>query len=205
MRFSFILSLLLLVSCATTMPGQEVGTGSNDISVTIKRDPVYSNDVIQMYQLALKNNTDSWMELPGSTLTGGDEVEVLVGERIESWLEACLIEKNVNDYNTALVLGAVAVGGATVAGVSQHQPTASTGAIVALGSISILAVKDYQKAKNKVDFQRAFPEKHVFQKTMIPPKKVVQRWILVENRKKESFTLTLAPGVGVTVDGSKSY
>lgn len=187
------------------MPGQDVSTGSDDIAVTVKRDPTFSNEMIQMYQLSIKNKTNEWLELDGVKIVGGKEIDVLVGNRIESWVESCILEKKVSDYNTALVLGAMAVGGAVVAGSTSHQQTGSVGAIVALGSISALAVKDYQNAKNRAEFQKAFPEKHIFQNTVIPPGRVIQRWILVENRKKEDFKLTLGDGVGVTIEGLKSY
>lgn len=201
---SIVLSFML-VSCASMMPGQDVSTGSSDIDVAIKRDPIFSNELIQMYQLSIKNKTNEWLELDGVKIIGGKEVDVLVGNRIESWVEACILEKKVSDYNTALVLGAMAVGGAVVASSTSHQQTGSVGAIVALGSISALAVKDYQNAKNKVEFQKAFPEKHIFQNSVIPPGKVIQRWILVENRKQEDFKLSLGDGVGVTIEGKKSY
>jgi hypothetical protein len=187
------------------MPGQDVSTGSGDIAVAVKRDPTFSNEIIQMYQLSIKNKTNDWLELDGAKLTAGKEVEVLVGDHIESWVEACALEKKVTDYNLSLVLGAVAVGGAAVAGASNHQQTSNTGAIVALGSIGALAVRDYQRSKNKVDFQKAFPEKHIFRTSMLPPGKVVQRWILVENRKQEDFTLSFSDGVAVTIEGKKSY
>lgn len=206
MRILFLLALsLFLFSCASTMPGQNVSTGSNEIAVTIKKDSTFSNEIVQMYQFSIKNNSMDWIELDGAKLSAGNQVLVLVGENIESWIEACMLEKKVSDYNTQLVLGAIAVGGAVVAGGSSHQQTSSAGAIVALGAISGMAIKDYQKAKNRVDFQKAFPEKHIFQNTIIPPGKVVQRWILVENRKKENFTLNFGEGINVTVEGSKSY
>lgn len=206
MRILSILALcLFFVSCATTMPGQDVPTGSDDISVTIKKDPDFSNENIQMYQLSINNRTTDWLELDGAKLSAGKDVSVLVGGYIDSWIEACILQKKVSDYNTQLVLGAIAVGGAVVASSSSHQQTSQVGAIFALGSISALAVKDYQRSKNKADFQKAFPEKHIFQNTLIPPGKVVQRWILVENRMKENFTLSFGEGVSVNIEGAKSY
>lgn len=187
------------------MPGEKAETGSADISVTVKKDSTFSNEVIQMYQLSIQNNTSQWLELEGAKLTAGKNVEVLVGDFVDSWIEACMIEKKVTDYNISLVLGAVAVSGAVVAGASSHQETSSVAAIVALGSISGLAVRDYQKAKSKIDFQKAFPEKHLFRNSVIPPKKVVQRWILVENRKAENFTLTFNEGIAVNIVGKNRY
>lgn len=80
MRILSILALcLFFVSCATTMPGQDVPTGSDDISVTIKKDPDFSNENIQMYQLSINNRTTDWLELDGAKLSAGKDVSVLVG------------------------------------------------------------------------------------------------------------------------------
>lgn len=192
MRSALIgLTLLLLASCATTMPGKNLSTGNAKITATIAQNSTFSNERIQMYQFSLKNNSDTWVELEGATLLASKNVSVLVGDRISSWTEACTLEKNVSDYNTALVLGSLAIGGAVVAGSSNHSQTANTGAVIALGSISAMAVRDYQNSKNKIEFQRAFPDKHIFQPVVIPPQKVIQRWILIENPAGESFKLNL--------------
>lgn len=201
MRSALIgLTLLFLASCATTMPGQKLSTGNTKITATIAQNSNFSNERIQMYQFSLKNNSDVWVELEGATLLAGKNVSVLVGDRISSWTEACTLEKNVSDYNTALVLGSLAIGGAVVAGSSNHSQTANTGAVIALGSISAMAVRDYQNSKNKIEFQRAFPDKHIFQPVVIPPQKVIQRWILIENPSGESFKLNLKNKAGDKIE-----
>ncbi|HXH74991.1 MAG TPA: hypothetical protein VNJ08_08500 [Bacteriovoracaceae bacterium] len=60
-----------------------------------------------------------------------------------------------------------------------------------MGSITALAVKGFQDSKKKAEFQQAFPDKHIFQKIVIPPGKVIQRWILVQNPEEEPFSLKL--------------
>lgn len=191
MKLVSLIALLFLYSCASTMPGKDIDTGSQKLSGSIEQDMTFSDHNIQMYQFSLKNNTDQWLEFDGATLKGSTNISVLVGDRIASWIEACTIEKKVSDYNMNLLLGSLALGGAVVAGGSSHQQTSQVGAIVALGSISAAAVRDYQSSKKKAEFQKAFPEKHIFQPVVIPPGKVIQRWILVENRSAESFELHL--------------
>lgn len=201
MKLISLLALFLLCSCASTMPGKDVDTGSEKVSASIEADMTFTDQNIQMYQFSLKNNTDQWLEYDGATLNGSNNISVLVGDRIASWIEACTLEKKVSDYNMNLLLGSLAIGGAVVAGSSSHQETAQIGAIVSLGSISGLAVRDFQKSKKKVEFQKAFPEKHIFQPVVIPPGKVIQRWILVENRKGESFELRMGDQIKIKVKG----
>lgn len=204
----FILLLpLILTSCASTMPGIETNTGSKNISATIEKNEVFSNEMIQMFQYSIKNNTGNWIELEGATLGANTDVNVLVGERITSWIEACELEKKVSDYNTAMVLGAIAVTGAVVAGSSQHQQTSNTGAVIALGSITAMGVRDFQNSKNKVDFQKAFPKRHIFQPFSLPPFKVIQRWIIVENPTGKPFELKIksVSGEQVSISTMGSY
>ncbi len=201
MKIRSLLVLLFLCSCASTMPGKDIDTGSKKVSASIEADSTFSDKNIQMYQFSLKNNTDQWLEYDGATLNGSKNISVLVGDRITSWIEACTLEKKVSDYNLNLVLGSLAIGGAVVAGSSSHQETAQIGAIVSLGSISGMVVKDFQKSKKKAEFQKAFPERHIFQPVVIPPRKVIQRWILVENRNGESFELRMGDNIKLKVKG----
>lgn len=192
MQQSILLILVvILASCASTMPGSELSTGSDRVSATIAINSTLSNERIQTHQFSIKNNTNEWLEFDGAKMTGGKGVEVLVGERISAWTEACTLEKKVSDYNLNLFLGSMAVAGAAVAGGSQHQQTATTGAVIALGSITAMGVRDYQRSKHKAEFQKAFPEKHIFQPFVVPPKKVIQRWIMVENPSRVAFQLDL--------------
>jgi hypothetical protein len=198
MKSMRLLVLMLLASCASTTPGDKVNTGSEDLYVSLKLDPGYSNNRIQMYQLSVKNNTSDWMEFEGALLDSDSEIAVLVGNRVPAWFEACDLERKVSEYNTNLLLGSLAVGGAVLASSTQHAPTGRIGAITALGSISAIGVREFQNSKERVDFQQAFPQTHIFRPFVVPPKKVVQRWILVENPKKNPFALKLANKEGQT-------
>ncbi len=185
----FILASALLYSCASTMPGHQINTGSQAITATVTEDDVLSDNRIKMLQISLKNETDDWLEFDGALLEEGKNIEVLVGGRITAWIDARMIEKKVSDYNWSLALSTLTLGGAAVAGASQHQRTAETGAIVSLGAVTGLAVMGFQDTKRRVDFQSAFPERHIFRPFIIPPRKVIQRWILLDNKNDETIVL----------------
>jgi hypothetical protein len=186
---NFLFITFFISSCASTMPGKRVDSGSPSITATVEEDNVLSDKRIKMLQISLKNETDDWLEFDGATLEEGKNIEVLVGDRIAAWIDAQMLERRVSDYNWNLALATVAVGGAVVTGASQHQPTAEVGALVAIGALSGSVIMDFQDSKRRTEFQRAFPDRHIFRPFVIPPRKVIQRWILLENKKEETVTI----------------
>jgi len=187
---------LLLVSCATTTPGTTVDTGNAKVSATVAPDKTFSNERFQLYQVSFKNLTDEWLEYDGGMITDNSSIMVLVGDKLASWIEACTLEQKVSEHNTRLALGVIAAAGAAVAVGSNHSQTAGSGAIVALGAVSAGAVMDYQRTLKRIEFQRAFPDRHLFKAFAIPPRKVVQRWILIENPKNEYLKLSFQGKTG---------
>lgn len=187
----FLMFVFLLTSCASTMPGKSVGINNSFISATIKENPDYSNENIKMYQLSIKNSSTEWVSIDSTVLGSAPTAKVLLGDKISSWIEACALEKKVSDYNTALLLGAAAVAGSAVMATSRNDTTAVIGASVALGAIGVAGAKDLMESKNKAEFQASFPDGHIFRSFLIPPKKVIQRWILIENPNKEKPVMTL--------------
>lgn len=195
-----LLSFLLLTSCATTMPGKELNINSKYLGATLSENTAYSSDEIKMYQVSVKNLTNEWIEID-SAIIGKNIVsaKILMGDRISSWIEASTLENRVSDYNTQLFLGALAATGAVVGVTSKSSTTSAVGFSVSLGSIAASGVKDIMESKNKAEFQATFPEGHILRPFVIPPKKVIQRWIIVENPKKEDVLMTLiskSAGVG---------
>lgn len=175
-----LISLFLLISCASTMPGHDVKSNHKTITATFEENLDFSTERIHMLQFSIMNKTDKWIEFTGANINSTEQVEVLVGNKIKSWIEACTLEKEVSDYNLNLLIGTMAVGGAVVAGSSSHTKTSNTGALIALGSITALGVNEIMNSKNKNELTDALPEKHVFQPFSVPPHKVIQRWILIE-------------------------
>lgn len=175
-----LISLLLLVSCASTMPGHDIKSNHKTITASFEENLDFSNERIHLLQFSIMNKTDKWVEFTGANINSTDQIEILVGNKINSWIEACTLEKQVSDYNLNMILGTVALAGAVVAGSSSHQQTSATALAISLGSVSVMAVNDIMNSKNKTDLTDALPEKHIFRPFAIPPHKVIQRWILIE-------------------------
>lgn len=191
--------LLLLASCASTMPGHDIKSNHKTITATFEENLDFSSERMHLLQFAIMNKTDKWVEVTGANINSTEQVEVILGEKISAWIEACALEKQVADYNLNLIIGTVAVTGAVVAGSSSHQQTSAVGAAVALGSISLLAANEVLNSKNKTELINTLPEKHIFRPFMIPPHKVIQRWLLIEGPGGAPLDLKLKLHDGDTV------
>lgn len=180
MRAIALLGLLFLVSCASTMPGHDIKSNHKTITATFEENMDFSTERMHLLQFAIMNKTDKWIEVTGANINSTEQVEVILGEKVNAWIEACTLEKQVSDYNLNMLIGTVALTGAVVAGSTSHQQTSAVGAAVALGSISLLAANEVMNSKNKAELTNSLPEKHIFRPFMIPPHKVIQRWLLIE-------------------------
>jgi hypothetical protein len=149
------------------MPGRNFEIDSGKVSASIDKDSSISDQNIQMHLLSIKNLTSDWMEFDGALIDGSKNVQVLMGDRLKAWMEASLLTE------------------------AEIQRTLSTGQMLNLDSVTALTAKEYQSSKRKNEFQNAFPETHIFRPFLIPPGKVIQRWIVVENRNQEEFDLRL--------------
>lgn len=198
MKVFALLSLFILASCASTMPGHDVKSNHKTITATFEENYDFSTERIHMLQFSIMNKTDKWVEMTGANINSTENIEVLVGSKINSWIEACTLEKQVSDYNRDLLIGSIAVGGAVVASSSGHQRTSTAGAAIALGSITAMGANELMNSKNKAELTEALPEKHVFRPFVIPPHKVIQRWILIEGPAGAPLDLSLD-----TKDGDK--
>lgn len=187
-----VLILSLLCSCATTMPGADLQLNSTLLSATVSANSNFSNDTIKMYQVSIKNLSNTWIDVDSVTLDDPTaSVEILVGPKLNAWIEANQLEKSVSDYNTSLILGSIAAAGLVVGGTSNNNTTSAVGLSFAVGALTVAGVNDFVDSKNKVEFQKSLPESHLLRPFMIPSTKVMQRWIVIENPKNVGLKFTL--------------
>jgi hypothetical protein len=185
----FLLMMMFLTSCATTTPGEEHETGTKQLRIYITENPTYSTEKIRLFQFSIKNETDQWIDIDDVKLNNNSkEISLIVGPRLQAWLETSDLEKQVSDYNTSLALGGMMLGGVAAMG-SSSPSTSTTGAMVALGAITAASVIDIQNTLGILELQKLLPQNHVMRPFVVPPKRVLQRWILVENNSKEPISL----------------
>ena len=170
------------------MPGRELKLRTNILNATIDENSDFSNKQIKMYQISIKNLTDSWIDIDSVNLGNSpNSINILMGGKISSWIEACNLENKVSNYNMELFLGSVAASGAIVGAVSNSSTTSKVAYSISLGAIAASGVKEIIDSKGKAEFQSTFPDGHLFRHFIIPPNKVIQRWILIENPKEEDL------------------
>jgi len=187
-----ILSVLWLASCATTMPGSDLKLNTNLLSATVREDSDYSSDKIKLYQISIQNTSNVWIDIDSVALEDPTSTaSILVGAKMNAWLDACKLEKSVSDYNKDLFLGSIAAAGLVVGGVSRNSTTSAVGLSLAAGAITAAGVRELIDSKNKAEFQESLPEGHILRTFYIPSLKVVQRWIIVENPKNVDLKFVL--------------
>lgn len=190
----FLSTLSLLLSCATTTPGISVKTENKDFSVSMLIDSAYSNNQIKMIRYSIKNKSKNWAIFEKIDMNASNNVEVLVGDKMNSWFEACGLKERVSEYNINVALGTVMLAGAAVAasgGAKGNSGQVGTGIALMGGSITASGIKSFIASKKEAEMQKAFPANHIFQPFMVPPGMVVQRWILIENPQAEKFSIVL--------------
>lgn len=191
-KFLMLISTATLVSCASTMTGTELRTSSPTIKVRVATMNDYSDDKIKMFQYSIMNDTDNWVSFTGAEIESSNkDTRILLADKITSWIEACNLEKKVSNYNTNLILGAVALTGAAIGSTSKSTTTANVSSAIALGSITALGAREFNNSRERAEFQELFPDAHIMKPFTIPPKKVIQRWILMENANYQEFSLIL--------------
>ncbi len=182
--YILILAALVLTSCASTMPGSDLNLNTNLLSATVNEDSTYSSDTIKLYQISLKNTSTVWIDIDSVTLEDPtSSASVLVGGKMNAWIDACKLEKSVSDYNKEIFFGSIAAAGIAVGGLSQNNTTSVVGLSLAAGALTAAGVKELIDSKNKAEFQESLPEGHLLRPFYIPSLKVVQRWVIVENPK----------------------
>lgn len=191
-KFLMLISTATLVSCASTMTGTELRTNTPTIKVKVATMNDYSDDKIKMFQYSIMNDTDNWVSFSGAEIESSNkDTRILLADKITSWIEACNLEKKVSNYNTNLILGAVALTGAAIGSTSKSTTTANVSSAIALGSITALGAREFNNSRERAEFQELFPDAHIMKPFTIPPKKVTQRWILMENANYQEFSLIL--------------
>ena len=195
-----MLMLALVQSCATTTPGKAVETNNSKVAATVTTNPTFSNENFQMYQVTFKNNTNEWIEYSGAQITDNSTIKILVGNKLNAWLEACKIEREVADYDTSLLLAGLAAGGGLVAGASSHSSTSQLGTAVSLGAVGATMIRGFSDATQMVEFQNALPDSHLFKGFSIPPKKAIRRWVLIENPDSQWLKVKLVDQKGEALE-----
>src|SRR5437868_5148085 len=138
MRLLILLFCLLFsLSCASVHPGNyaqpEDSSNTKESEGAAKKSPTksgllisgientgLSSEFFTAVDLTFENTTSEWARIKSITLDFGDEVlnreiKFPVGSDLAEWGESAQQRKNIRDYNTELILGAIAGAGGALA------------------------------------------------------------------------------------------
>jgi hypothetical protein len=185
LRFVILILMSFIISCASTTPGEQVGTSHKDLNAYSKIVTELSDENIVMYQISLENLSREWIQLESSQVIAEipeklEDIEILYGEKLKAWIDARTLENNVDQYNTELALASIGLAGGVMAASSNQSSIQNAGMATLASSASLMAINSILEAKTFAEFQKQIPETHLLSKIVIPPLKVVQKWILIQ-------------------------
>jgi hypothetical protein len=143
-------------------------------------DPVYSSANFGFLVLTFQNDTDDWVRIDRVNLQFGGAakdatITIPAGDQLQSWAEAALQLSAIRNANAALILGALAVAGSTVALSANNHATRAAGAALSAAAETGLAAGEVAAATE------AFPSAHLLSVPfMIPPHLFSRRWIVLQ-------------------------
>jgi hypothetical protein len=207
MKIIFILLVFLSsfsISCASISNSNLAHQYSSDgkllkndktklgLKITAEEDSEMSSKYFGLIDMTFENDTEKWIRINNVSLDFGSEeinkaVKIVSGQDIIAWKDAMQKLKEINDYNKSLVLGTIAVLGATSAMTSSNQNVKAIGAFSGIGALTALTVDEYNKNLSRIENTKIFPQNHLMAEDLnIPPGLFAKKWILLNssNHKK---------------------
>lgn len=142
-----------------------------------------SSPYLGAIQLVFENQSADWVRIQDVRMRfGGAEedaaVRVPYGSDLTTWYEATLQRNDVREHNRGVVLGLIALGGATVAAASGDETVRTVGGVASLGALTALTVSDVKTSIDALERPAIFPETHLLSGPFaVPPSLFVKKWI----------------------------
>ena len=187
--------LFLLMSCASYQSGHtakiekdgKILENTQDIKVTAFQDDEYSTEYFTFIQVEFGNNTDEWKDVNKVLLNVvGDDVKIILGQRLSDWSQAINNKVKVDRYNEQMVLETIVTSTAIGAIGSSHNGNIQSTNTYATILAGVAITDQVNNLTNKVsDLERTkiFPKGHLYSPFSLPPGLVSKRWILVQHAK----------------------
>ena len=211
--------LIVLVNCASIHQRYEAlpadpGAPPPELAVSSEENRDLSSEYFGEVNFTFENKTKKWIRIKKVSLDFNDPVinkaiRIPIGADLVAWAKAAQHNKEIHDYNTALVLGSAMALGAGIA-LSNGNPTIhSAGAVTLVGSTLSLATLDLLEQKNRLRSSGLVPDSHLLSdEFVVPPGLHTMKWITfyTENPhsipyiSKMQMTLTMEDGHQEKID-----
>lgn len=142
-----------------------------------------SSPYLGAIQLVFENESADWVRIRDVRMRFGSSeqnaaVSVPYGSDLATWYEATLQRNEVREHNRGVLLGLVALGGATVAAASGDQTARAVGGVASLAALTSLTVSDVKSSIDALERPAIFPDTHLLSGPFaVPPSLFVKKWI----------------------------
>ncbi len=183
-----ILSLFLVVGCATTHEGEIAESKEKSLVVSVQKNSALSDKYYIFYEYTLENATAEWKDVQIVDADfEGQETEILTDDKLSAWIEGAELKLKASQYNQDILVGSmIAIGGITAA--TSNNSNIQKAGLVGMGAAAgvggaVSVARSQQKATSGmkgVDGTVNVPQTHVFVPSKIAPESYIKRWIVVK-------------------------
>ncbi len=200
-----IIVFSLLTSCARYQRGRVAHIEKTnkhtkdltDIKITASKNKEYSTKNFTYVQIEFGNKTDEWIDVSKVALNTGDDIKIVLGQRLIDWKVAIQNKVAVDRYNREMFFDIVATGAALGALNSAYtdKDEATKSFIAVMAGAAIAAdVNNINNTISDIERSKIFPTNHIYAPFSLPPGLVAKRWLLIQHDKtvsvdKFSFSL----------------
>lgn len=199
MRISLLVTLFIMVSCASHHSDPVASNQSSETKPTVKKQLKISIDEdddigmgnYRLYTFTFKNESNSWKRIKNAKFEYANEklnsdAKIIIGDDLATWLKSVEREKEINQFNKNLLLGSLAVF-TTTAGIISNNDTLTT---VGLGTYAGWVGSTIYDSKKAVQIQKHVPKGHILSPFSVPPGLESQQWLAIEYHGKENTSPT---------------
>jgi len=183
-------ALATLISCASKHPGNvgEVIGGKNIIPMKVSGKTVESKlqSPFQEVELTIENMSGDWIRISRAEVLIDDpsksKISIVVGNDLQSWLDAKQYELKMNERNSELAqTGLAAAGGVLAAGGARsgNKNAVVAGAVTALSGLGWAMGSQYSKEDREAEAALKVPGHHLYTPFAVPGKMFLRKWLLV--------------------------
>mgnify|MGYP001157926292 CR=1 FL=1 len=213
---SMALISIFVVNCASVHSGHmakdEKGKSSSQggLSVSGLENSSLSSKYFLALDFTIENSTADWIVVEEASLTflNSDltsKMIVPVGKDLSAWAEAAQQNAEINSYNTAMILGAVAGAGA-IGSRASDAGVAKASTLALIGAGSAMTVNSINQNMNDVERAKILPESHLYAGNFaVPPGLHAKKWVTLYTKEPSSIPYLREVELNVKVKNGQNY